>query len=132
LKAKASVATATDAIMKQQRQQQQQQQQQHVEDGPLCISSNPIPEDIVDQLLRDFADTTLVADHTLLPTTFDAEEEHLRSSLCVRGPTWGTRTTTIVYVDGTSRTCEYIERNHEIPSGGLKASYTKQTLRLDD
>jgi uncharacterized protein with NRDE domain len=113
LKAKAAVAAARKVVMK--------EQQPH----------HGLPQTVIQQLLNDFADTTLVSDHTLLPDTLSLDEEHVRSALCVRGSSWGTRTTTLVYIDGCRQICHFIEKNHNIQSSGLEASFTEKCILLN-
>ena len=77
---------------------------------------------IAQKLIKVMEDTTKVFDTDLLPTTLGVQEEIIRSSIFVEGPTFGTRTTTIVtYYDnkrydghGGCSFFDMTEKNHII------------------
>jgi uncharacterized protein with NRDE domain len=72
---------------------------------------------LVDVLLKEMRDTTRVSERSLLPTTLGEEEEQIRCSVFVRGPVFGTRTTTIVVFDDRDG-FDFTEKNYETPFAG--------------
>jgi uncharacterized protein with NRDE domain len=85
--------------------------------------------DVAKKLLKAFSDETKVSDRSLLPTTMGAEEEHFRSAVHVQGPTFGTRTTTILTLWDSNKCFEVTEKNYNTP--GDTESLSHQTISID-
>lgn len=79
-------------------------------------------QQLVDMLLKEMCDETRVSDRSLLPSTLGEEEEYIRSAVFVRGPVFGTRTTTIVTYDDRNG-FDFTEKNYETPFAGVSWSH---------
>jgi uncharacterized protein with NRDE domain len=97
-------------------------------------------EALSQRLLEVMRDDQKESNVTLLPTTLEAWEEHIRSAIFVTGPTFGTRTTSILTFDaGPARTdsedsvgrnggFDMTEQNHKTLLASSEVSFSQQHI----
>merc|ERR1712137_613969 len=84
--------------------------------------------DIAIELLEVFSDSSIQSDPSNPPTTaLEEKEEIIRSSVFVRIPGFGTRTTTIVSLKGNA--FQMTEKNHATPHS--ESSFSEQVIHIE-
>jgi uncharacterized protein with NRDE domain len=84
-----------------------------------------LDEGVMEQLLTDFGDTTVVNDELFNVSTLNGDELYIRCCVCVRLKGYGTRTTTVVCYDEQTG-FEFIEKNYDTSFD--KASLSRETI----